>query len=57
MAGYRKDRGRKKPERRECLKCRRPFLSRGNDNRLCGKCNEENEREFMPSVYHEPRDK
>ena len=31
-----------KKRRRRCLKCNRPFLSEGNWNRLCAKCNAAN---------------
>lgn len=29
---------------RKCLKCRQPFKSQHNGNRLCGKCNIDNTR-------------
>ena len=31
---------RKNPKERLCIRCSRPFRSKGSENRLCHKCNE-----------------
>ena len=44
----------KKP-RPKCLKCDRPFMSTHKFNRLCARCNKQNQRERTREIYRAPR--
>lgn len=38
----------KRRTKRTCLKCGRDFASLGPENRICWKCNHENEQIYVP---------
>lgn len=43
------------PKKRTCLRCQKPFNSRGPENRICNACTLKNNREqVMPSYKQDP---
>ncbi len=41
-------------KKRECLKCRESFISRGPQNRICSTCDAGNNRSFHREVFPNP---